>query len=60
MSLQNEIDEFHVSGQDIFWLHRKQLMKPGKPADTPIEKTLKIPITIRNANTIRRIAAKYG
>jgi uncharacterized protein (DUF1697 family) len=60
MSLQNEIDEFHVSGRDIFWLHRRQLMKPGKPADAPIEKTLKIPITIRNANTIRRIAAKYG
>jgi uncharacterized protein (DUF1697 family) len=59
MSLRNEIDEFHVRGPNIYWLHRKQLMKPGKPADAPIEKTLKIPATIRNVNTIRRIAAKY-
>ena len=60
MSLQNEIDEFHVRGPNIYWLHRKQLRKPGKPADSPIEKTLKIPATIRNVNTIRRITAKYS
>jgi uncharacterized protein (DUF1697 family) len=60
MALQNELDEFVVHGREIYWLHRKQLRKPGKTADTPIEKTLKIPITIRNVNTIRRIAAKYG
>lgn len=60
LSLQNELDEFHVRGRDIFWLHRRQLRKPGKPADAPIEKSLKISTTIRNANTVRRIAAKYG
>lgn len=60
MALQSEIDQFNVRGRDIFWLHRKQLRKPGKAADAPIEKTLKIPATIRNINTIRRIAAKYG
>lgn len=60
LALQNELDVFHVRGRDIFWLHRKQLRKPGKPADAPIEKTLKIAATIRNVNTIRRIAAKYA
>lgn len=59
MALGNEIDDFAVRGRDIYWLHRKQLMKPGKPADAPIEKTLKIPATIRNVNTIKRIATKY-
>jgi uncharacterized protein (DUF1697 family) len=59
MFLQNELDAFDVNGREIYWLHRKQLRKPGKTADVPLEKTLKIPATIRNVNTIRRMAAKY-
>lgn len=58
MSLRSEIDDFHVDGRELYWLIR------GKMSDSALKgpelsKALGAPTTVRNSNTIRRLAAKY-
>jgi uncharacterized protein (DUF1697 family) len=56
--LRTNTDTFQVHGREIYWLRRRK--KRGSPFSTvPFEKTLSRPFTIRGANTIKRIAAKY-
>jgi uncharacterized protein (DUF1697 family) len=59
LALRTETDEFRVRGREIYWLRRK---KPGKTifSTVPLEKALRRPFTIRGANTVRKLAAKYG
>jgi uncharacterized protein (DUF1697 family) len=59
MALGTVTDEFRIHGREIYWLRRK---KPGKsPFSTvPLEKILRRPFTIRGANTVRKLAAKYS
>jgi uncharacterized protein (DUF1697 family) len=56
--LANDDDLFRVDGRELYWLRR------GRLSDSPIsgamlEKAMGQPSTLRNANTVRKIAAKF-
>ena len=59
LSCNNRVDEFHVKGRTVFWLCRKKF-SASEFSGALLEKTIQMPATIRNANTIRKIATKYS
>jgi uncharacterized protein (DUF1697 family) len=56
MALANPIDEFRVHGAEAYWLRRRKVGE-SKLAANFLEKALGLKATVRNAKTIRRIAA---
>ena len=57
--LGTDDDQFHLHGRELYWLRR------GRFSDSPysgahLEKALGSPATLRNANTVRRMAARLG
>jgi len=58
-SLESPEDRFHVRGRDFWWLSKHH---QARPAITPrrLEKALGQPTTLRNVNTIRRMAERFG
>jgi len=59
LSYATKIDDFHVYGREVYWLCRKKLGESDFPG-ARFEKTLGMQATLRNSNTVRRIAAKYS
>jgi uncharacterized protein (DUF1697 family) len=57
-SLQTDIDELRVHGREVYWLARKSIAK-STITGASIEKALQTPVTFRNINTVRRLAARY-
>jgi uncharacterized protein (DUF1697 family) len=59
LALRTPVDDFHVHEREIYWLRRSRL---GDSAfsGAVLEKTLGLPATLRNANTVRKMAAKYA
>ena len=57
--LSTKEDLFHVRGRDFWWLSAHN---QARPAITPrqLEKALGEPTTLRNVNTLRRMAERYG
>lgn len=58
LALQTPTDEFHIHGRELYWLRH------GKISDSTIsgallEKSLGMPATMRNSNTVQRLVAKY-
>lgn len=58
LSFATEVDDFHCFGREVYWLRRKASETEFTGALS--EKILGMRTTVRNANTIRRIAAKYS
>ena len=58
MSLQTTTDLLHVHGREIYWLARKNIAA-ATITGAAIEKALETAVTLRNINTVRRLAAKY-
>ena len=56
MSLGNGIDEFRVHGREYFWSSLKS-MGQSKITGAAIERALKVPSTMRNITTVRRLGA---
>jgi uncharacterized protein (DUF1697 family) len=59
LAMSTKVDDFHVYGREVYWLCRKKL----GPSDFPgvkFEKTLGVPATLRNSNTVIKIAIKYS
>jgi uncharacterized protein (DUF1697 family) len=58
MALATETDKLRVHGREVYWWRRK---KPGTSlfSTLPLAKVLCEPFTIRSANTIRRLVAKW-
>ncbi|MBA2270985.1 MAG: DUF1697 domain-containing protein [Chthoniobacterales bacterium] len=53
-----DIDQFHLSGRELYW--RCRVNSSDSPFSGPkLEKTLGMPTTLRNVNTVRRLVAKY-
>ncbi len=52
------VDDFQVKGSEAYWLHQKQL-GDSKFSGGVLEKVIGAPATLRNVNTIRRLAKKY-
>ncbi|HZG68753.1 MAG TPA: DUF1697 domain-containing protein [Herpetosiphonaceae bacterium] len=58
MALRTEVDDFHIHEREVYWLCRRQLGESSF-SGARLEKTLGMPATVRNATTVRRLAAKY-
>jgi uncharacterized protein (DUF1697 family) len=59
LSFQSEVDELHIAGREVYWLCRKSFSESAF-SGALLERTLGLEATLRNANTIRRIASKYA
>ena len=57
LSLRTPTDEFHVADRHAFWLCRTKTSESPVFKRGSIEKTLGLPGTARNFNTVQRIAA---
>jgi uncharacterized protein (DUF1697 family) len=58
-ALETDADQFHVRGRDFWWLSKHPQSKPAISGRV-LEKALGQPTTLRNVNTIRRMAERYG
>lgn len=54
-----EVDIFHFHDRELFWLCRTRI-SDSKFFGPLLEKTLGTRTTLRNSNTVKRIAAKYS
>ena len=57
-ALQTDVDELRVHGREVYWLARKSIAE-STITGAGVEKALQTPVTFRNINTLRRLAAKY-
>ena len=57
--LSTKDDLFHVRGRDFWWLSEHHQARPAITG-RQLEKALGQPTTLRNVNTIRRMAEKFG
>lgn len=57
VSLQTDIDVFHVHGREWYWMCRRK-QSESAISNAVIEKTLRVPCTLRGINTVRRLADK--
>jgi uncharacterized protein (DUF1697 family) len=58
-ALATDIDELRIVGREVFW-RREGGIGQSKLSGGLLEKTLGQPLTMRNINTVRRLAARYG
>jgi uncharacterized protein (DUF1697 family) len=58
MAFRTDIDDFHVHGRELYWLCRTRLSE-SRFSGGLLEKTLKMPATMRNSTTVKKLAAKY-
>jgi uncharacterized protein (DUF1697 family) len=58
-AFRTEIDDFHVHGREVYWLCRTK-MSESEFSGALLEKTVGMPATMRNATTVKRLAAKYS
>jgi uncharacterized protein (DUF1697 family) len=59
MALRTPIDDFAVHDREIYWLCRKK-QSESTFSNAVLEKTLGKPATLRGANTVKQMAAKYA
>ena len=59
LSLSGPTDDFAVHGRELYWLIRTSFSE-SVISGALLEKTLGLPATFRNVNTVRRLAAKYS
>lgn len=57
-ALGGEDDEFHAHERDLYWLRRSKISDSQIPA-AALARALGAPNTMRNATTVRKLAAKY-
>ena len=60
LSFTTVVDDFHIYGREVYWLCRKKLGESDFPGGAKFEKTLGMPATLRNSNTVVKIALKYS
>lgn len=58
LTFRTEVDDFHVHEREIYWLCRKKMSESGF-SGALLEKTIGMPATMRNADTVKSLAAKY-
>jgi uncharacterized protein (DUF1697 family) len=59
-SFSTKVDDFHIYGREVYWLCRKKLGESDFPGGAKFEKVLGMPATLRNSNTVGKIALKYS
>ena len=58
-ALRTEIDDFPAHGRAVYWLCRKK-QSGSKISNAVLEKALGRKATLRGANTVKKMAAKYS
>ena len=58
LSYRSETDDFAVHGREVYWLPNVRLNE-SKFSGGTLEKALKMPATMRNMTTVRRLAALH-
>lgn len=58
-TFSTEVDDFHAHGREVYWLSRKKISE-SKVSGAQLERAMEMPGTMRNANTVKRLAAKYS
>jgi uncharacterized protein (DUF1697 family) len=59
MALRTEIDDLHLLGREIYWLCRKK-QSESTISGAAFNKALRMPATVRGANTVKKMTAKYA
>lgn len=59
LTFASQVDDFQVYGREVYWLSRKKISE-SKFSGAQLERILGMPATMRNANTVKRLAAKYS
>ncbi len=59
MALRTAIDDLHLHQRELYWLRRNGI-GASVVSGARIEKALGMPATIRNANTVRKLAASHA
>jgi hypothetical protein len=59
-ALSNERDVLRVEGRELYWLRRGSLLETTISNAAWGRALGVMPTTMRNANTLRRLAAKYS
>lgn len=59
LSFTTKVDDYHINGREVYWLYRTKLGASDFPG-VKFEKTLGMPATLRNSNTVVKIALKYS
>lgn len=59
MALRTEIDDFQVDEREVYWLCRRK-QSESTFSNATLEKTLGGRSTLRGADTVKKIAAKYA
>jgi uncharacterized protein (DUF1697 family) len=59
MTLASDLESFHFAQRELYWCTRSSF-RDSKIDGGVIEKTLGMKTTLRNINTVRRIAEKYA
>ena len=59
MAMRTPIDDFHVSGRELYWLCRKK-QSESRFSNVRFEKAVEGRATFRGLNTIVKLAAKYS
>jgi len=59
LELRNRFWDFHTNGRELYWL-RRRLPDEVPFSGAPLEKILRMQITFRNVNTVRRLVSKYA
>jgi uncharacterized protein (DUF1697 family) len=59
MALATPVDEFRVSGREVYWLCRTRI-SDSAVSGPALAKALGSESTMRNSTTVRRLAAKYA
>lgn len=59
MAFRTEVDDFAVHGREVYWLCRKKISESSF-SGALLEKTVRMPATMRNATTVKKLTAKYS
>lgn len=58
LACRSQIDDFHVHEREVYWLCRKKISESAF-SGALLERTIGMPATLRNATTVKKLAAKY-
>jgi uncharacterized protein (DUF1697 family) len=59
LAAQTASDQFHIHDREVYWLIGTRFSDSPFSGSGQVEKLLGVPATVRNSNTVRKLAAKY-
>ena len=59
LALRTPLDDLHVHDREIYWLCRTRMSESPLFAGPVLDRAVGMPVTARNINTVRKLAAKY-